>query len=75
MESLEHSVQNHSEFNQVCQKLKLLLKEQRDKIREYDKIVGEKDAISQKINILKVNTYGALSKFLLTVLILFPLGN
>lgn len=63
MESLEYSVQNHSEFNQVCQKLKLLLKEQRDKIRKNDNTTGEKDAISQKINIFKVNSYWNFMKF------------
>jgi len=57
MDSLEHSVQNHSEFNHVCQKLKLMLKEQRDKIRENDNIAAEKDIIVKKINIFKVNIY------------------
>jgi len=55
MDSLEHSVQNHSEFNHVCQELKLMLKEQRDKIRENDNIAVEKDVIVKQINILKVN--------------------
>lgn len=56
MDSLELSVQNHSEFNQVCQKLKLILKEQCDKIRENDSIAAEKDNIVKKINIFRVNT-------------------
>jgi len=55
MNSLELSVQNHSEFNHICQKLKLILKEQRDKIRENDSIAAEKDNIVKKINIFKVN--------------------
>lgn len=55
MESLEFSVQNHSEFNQLCQKLKLVSKEQRDKIKENDNVSGEKDVISKKINTFKVN--------------------
>lgn len=55
MDSLELSVQNHFEFNQVCQKLKLMLKEQRDKIRENDNVAVEKDVIVKKINTLKVN--------------------
>jgi len=55
MDSLELSVQNHSEFNNICQKLKLMLKEQRDKIRENDNIATEKDNIVKKMNILKVN--------------------
>jgi len=55
MDSLELSVQNHSEFNQVCQKLKLNLKEQLDKIRENDSIAAEKDNIVKKINIFRVN--------------------
>lgn len=57
MDSLEHSVQNHTEFNLVCQKLKLVLKEQRDKIRENENIAVEKDIIVSKINIFKVNFY------------------
>jgi len=55
MESLEFSVQNHLEFNQVCQKLKLILKEQYDKIREIDNTAVEKDIIIKKINTFKVN--------------------
>lgn len=55
MDSLELSVQNHSEFNQVCQKLKLILKEQCDKIRENDSVAAEKDNIVKKINIFRVN--------------------
>lgn len=57
MDSLELSVQNHFEFNQVCQKLKSMLKEQRDKIRENDNIAVEKDIIVKKINTFKVNIY------------------
>lgn len=57
MDSLELSVQNHSEFNHICQKLKLMLKEQRDKIRENDSIAAEKENIVKRINILKVNNY------------------
>lgn len=57
MDSLENSVQNHSEFNQVCQKLKQMSKEQHDKIRENDNIAAEKDIIVKKINIFKVNIY------------------
>jgi len=57
MDSLELSVQNHSEFNHICQKLKLILKEQRDKIRENDSIAAEKENIVKKINLLKVNNY------------------
>lgn len=57
MDSLELSVQNHSEFNDVCQKLKMILKEQRDKIRENDNIAAEKDVIVKKINLLKVSIY------------------
>lgn len=57
MNSLELSVQNHSEFNNVCQKLKLMLKEQRDKIRENDSIAAEKDIVIKKINTFKVNIY------------------
>lgn len=57
MDSLELSVQNHFEFNQVCQKLKLILKEQRDKIRENDNVAVEKDVIIKKINTLKVSIY------------------
>jgi len=60
MESLEFSVQNHSEFNKLCQKLKLVSKEQRDKIKENDNVFGEKDVISKKINIFKVNNLKAL---------------
>lgn len=55
MDSLELSVKNHSEFNQVCQKLKLILKEQRDKIGKNDSIAAEKDIIIKKINLLRVN--------------------
>lgn len=57
MDSLENSVQNHSEFNKICQKLKLVIKEQRDKIRENDNIIAEKDIIVKKINTLKVIIY------------------
>lgn len=57
MDSLELSVQNHSDFNQVCQKLKLMLKEHRDKIRENDNIAVEKDIIVKKINTFKVIIY------------------
>lgn len=55
MDSLDLSVQNHSEFNQICQKLKLMLKEQRDKIRENNNIAAEKDVIIKRITILKVS--------------------
>lgn len=55
MESLELSVSNHSEFNNTCQKLKLILKEQRDKIKENENVSGEKDIIVKKINLFKVN--------------------
>lgn len=55
MDALELSVQNHFEFNQVCQKLKLMLKEQRDKIRENDNVAVEKDFIVKKINTFKVS--------------------
>lgn len=61
MESLEFSVQNHSEFNKVCQKLKVILKEQRDKIRENDNITVEKDIIIQKINFFKVSVHKNIS--------------
>jgi hypothetical protein len=55
MDSLDLSVQNHSEFNQICQKLKLMLKEQRNKIRENNNISAEKDVIIKRITILKVS--------------------
>lgn len=55
MDSLDLSVQNHSEFNQICQKLKLMLKEQRDKIRENNNIATEKDVIVKRIKILNVS--------------------
>lgn len=55
MDSLDLSVQNHSEFNQICQKLKLMLKEQRDKIRENNNVAAEKDVIVKKITTFKVS--------------------
>lgn len=54
MDSLDISVQNHSEFHNICQKLKLMLKEQREKMRENENITAEKDIIIKKINIFKV---------------------
>lgn len=57
MDTLELSVQNHTEFHNVCQKLKLMLKEQREKIRENENIAVERDIIVKKIVIFKVNVY------------------
>lgn len=73
MDSLELSVQNHSEFHNLCQKLKLILKEQREKIRENENTAAEKDIIAKKIDIFKVNNIHLKFNYLIFKLII--LGN